>query len=325
MIRIARYGLALGVTLASCLVFTSRVASACSICQAGDPLYSNFGATPLEASTFSAYFEIQGWRKTSGLLPEDGVVEEGREVNQSQILNAYLSWSPIDRLTLTLNAPWRFNAIIEEPAEEDRTRSTLSGFGDLSLTASYVLLRNRPVLPTSWVDARLFGKAPTGQREQTVDGNTDPHLQLGTGSWDWGVGLAAGQRVDWASFYLSLFYRFNGAGALDYQYGDVALVNVAVDTPLGHVLGVPALDFLTPGVELNFRYAGEDVSEGARYQDSGGGIFYLTPTLRVRLPWLEGRRAPSLRLASQLPLGQASLHGEQHEGVTWSAGLLLPF
>ncbi|HVP28068.1 MAG TPA: hypothetical protein VMW35_02775 [Myxococcota bacterium] len=319
-----RFAAALGAALALASSFAPSDTRACSICQAGDPLYSGFGATPLEASSFSLYLEIQGWRKTSGLLPEDGVVEKGREVNESQILSAYLSWSPLDRLTLTLDAPWRFNAVIEEP-EEGRSRSTLSGFGDLSLTASYVVLRNRPVLPTTWVDLRLFGKAPTGQREQTVDGKTDPHLQLGTGSWDWGVGIAGGHRVDWGSFYLSLFYRFNGAGALDYRYGDVALVNLAFDTPLGHVVGVPALDFLTPGVELNFRYAGEDISEGARYQDSGGAIAYVTPTLRIRLPWLEGRRPPSLRLAAQLPFGQTWLQGEQHEGVTWSAGVLLPF
>ena len=43
---------------------------------------------------------------------------------------------------------------------------------------------------------------------------------------------------------------------------------------------------------------------GERYQDSGGSILYATPSVRVRLPWSFGERTPSLRAAVQLPLTQ---------------------
>jgi hypothetical protein len=309
----------------SCVLLIAPDTTACSVCLAGDPRFSSNGATAQEAGSVTAYLEFQAWRKTSGLLPEDGVVEEGREVNQSGALNLYLNWTPIDRVTLTLTTPYKFNAIIEEPAEEERSRSTLSGFGDLSLLASAVIWRDRDVLPATWVEARVFGKFPTGQKSQRVDGNIDPHLQLGTGSWDWGLGVAGAHRLDWASLYASLFWRWNNHGALHYQYGDVGLANLGIETPLGHVLGVAGLDALVPGLELNFRYAGYDEFEDARYVDSGGSVLYLTPSFRVSLPWLEGRRAPSVRLAVQLPLGQSWLHNQQHEGVTWSFGLLAPF
>ena len=38
-------------------------------------------------------------------------------------------------------------------------------------------------------------KAPTGRDDEEVDGHPDIHLQPGTGSWDFGGGLAATHRL----------------------------------------------------------------------------------------------------------------------------------
>lgn len=324
--------LGLGLVMGIGIVIGSAAAPAwaCSVCQAGDPVFSASGVSAGEPGDVSVYLELQGWRKTSGLLPHDDGSghhdeHEGREVNESQILQAYLSVSPIDRLTLGLQLPYRFNAIIEQPRDEERTRATHSGIGDVALMGSFVLWRDRDVLPATWLEQRLFLKLPTGERRQKVEGARDPHLQLGTGSWDVGLGLAAGHRTSGASFYGSAFYRFNQEGALDYEYGDVALVNAGVEPSLAHLLDAPSLDFLAPALELNFRYAGADQVDGSRYRHSGGAILYLTPSLRVRLPWTGMAKTPSLRVAAQLPLGQSWLHHQQHEGIVWSTGLLLPF
>lgn len=302
-------------------------AHACSVCQAGDPLYSATGSSAQPAGSLSAYLELQGWRKTSGLLQEMAgePPEPGREVNQSQQLSLYLSWTPLDRVTLSLGLPYRFNAIIEEPEGATHERSTLSGFGDVSLMGSVVLWRDRDVLPSTWLEGRLLAKFPTGNRQQEVNGAVDPHLQLGTGSWDFGFGLAAVRRFEAASLYASFLYRVNEPGALRYRYGDVTLANLGLEAPLGHWFGDSRLDALIPGLELNFRYSGFDHFQGERYRDSGGSVLYLTPSLRLRLPRLAEVGAPFLRLAAQLPLGQAWLHGQQHEGVVWSTGLGLSF
>ena len=306
------------------VVFVLAVpARACSVCQAGDPLFSSNGATAQEQGTMSAYLEIMGWRKTSGLLPEEAgeEPEPGREVNESQQLTLFVGWTPVDRLTLTLAAPWRFNDIREEPDGEEPARSRLNGFSDLSLHVGYVLWRDRDVLPSTWVEARGFGKAPTGKSSQTETGVQDPHLQLGTGSWDFGFGLAGAHRLEWGSLYASALYRENLKGSLGYRYGDVVLANFTLETPLSHLIENPILGALTPGVELNFRFAEKDRSHGANYQDSGGSILLATPTLRIRLPWFAGQRPPFLRLAVQLPFTQTWLNGQQHEGPVWSAGL----
>lgn len=307
-------------------LFVPSPSRACSICQAGDPLFSAGGSTAQESGGFSAYLEFQAWSKTSGLLAEPGLPPEaGQEVNRGRQLSLYLGWTPIDRLTFTLTLPWRWNRISEQPDGEEHEVSRLDGFGDLALNVGYVLWRDRPVLPSTWIEGRGFMKAPTGASEQRENGVQDPHLQVGTGSWDFGFGLAAAHRMEWASLYVSALYRDNQGGSLDYRYGDVVLANLAVDAPLSHLLGGGAFDFLTPGLELNYRYSEKDRSHGASYDDSGGSILYLTPSLRIRIPWFAGHRAPFLRLAVQVPLTSQWLNGRQIEDEVWSAGLGMAF
>jgi hypothetical protein len=84
-------------------------------------------------------------------------------------------------------------------------------------------------------------KAPTGKSHERVHGVQDPHLQPGTGSWDYGFGLAAARPRRLASLYASASWRVKTEGSLDYEYGDVALANLAAQVPLQGVTGVPWL------------------------------------------------------------------------------------
>ena len=313
------------------LVLAPQESLACSICLAGDPSFSNSGASAQETGDFSMYFEVRGWQKQSGLLPHEEEAEHehadasaGSEESSSQRLDLYLSWTPIDRATFTLDLPWAFNAITEEE-HDGRTYSTLAGLGDVSLLTSVVAWRNRDVLPSTWLELRAFGKAPTGQDDAKVDGRRDPHLQPGTGSWDFGCGAAAVHRFEWGAVYGSLFQRWNQLGSLDYQYGDALLANLALEVPMGHALRRPALDVLIPGFELNFRYAGFDQQDGENWADSGGSILYATPSLRVRLPGPGEHLRAWLRAAVQIPTTSAWLHGEQHEDPLWSIGVGMGF
>ena len=303
-----------------CLSFVAEPASACSVCLAGDPLYSSQGATASEAGSFSLYLESRGFTKRSASLEDPDDSEE----THSYRLDLYASWTPVDRLSFTLDTPFVWNRIIGTVGGEHE-RSSLTGVGDVSLATSLVVWRDRPVLPSRWVEARVWVKAPTGPNEQKVDGERDPHIQPGTGSWDAGLGLAGVQRFERGSVYASVFRRWNTEGSLDYQYGNVWLATLGTDAPLGHLFGSPALDVVTPGLSLDFRYAGKDEQDGQRYDDSGGSILYATPSLRMRLPFGVTESKASLRVAVQLPLTQSGLHGEQHEKPVWSVGVLLPF
>jgi hypothetical protein len=313
----------------SLCLFRGLPAGACSVCLPGDPHYSSLGATAGEEGSFSLYFEARGFCKRSGALPhdhEEGEEEphDGTEESDDHRLDLYANWTPIDRLSFTLDVPVAWNQITTSE-EGERTRSTLSGLGDLSLATSVVLWRDRPVLPSRWLEGRLWGKAPTGRDASKVDGERDPHLQPGSGSWDFGAGFAGVQRFEWGSLYGSTFFRRNNQGSLDYQYGNVWLATLGLEAPLGHLLGRPALDILTPGLGFDFRYAGYDEQDGERYDDSGGAILYATPSLRVQVPWGVSEQPAALRFSVQLPLGQSWLHGEQKEKEVWSVGILVPF
>ena len=102
-----------------CVVFVTAApvqrAAACSVCLAGDPIYSSTGTSGQGAGEVSVYLEGKAWKKTSGVLPGEQVdgAEPARERNQSQRLDLYLSWTPLDRLTLTVDLPWAFNQITE--------------------------------------------------------------------------------------------------------------------------------------------------------------------------------------------------------------------
>jgi hypothetical protein len=328
------------------LSFLPRPAQACSVCLPGDPVFSTHGTSSQEAGSFSLFLETRGFRKTSGALPHDDGEEAhhdeashdeeehaaddphedeaGEERFRGQRLDLFASYTPLDRWTLTLDVPFAWNRIVEEEGDE-RTRSTLAGLGDVALGSSFVLWRNREVLPSTWIEGRLWLKTPTGRDESKVEGTRDPHLQPGTGSWDFGAGLAATHRLSWGALYASVFYRENTEGSLDYEFGDVILANAALEVPIGHAFSQPALDWLTAGLELNFRYASYDYQDGARYHDSGGAILYAAPSLRMRLPFGVRERPASIRAAVQLPLAQTWLHNQQREKEIWSLGLLIPF
>jgi len=323
------------------LVWNPPAARACSVCLAGDPRFSEHGTSAQQQGDVSVYFQLQGWRKQSGLLPhgheeehehEEGEEHEhaeagGSEENRSHRLDLFVSWTPLDRVTLTADLPWAFNEI-EETEDGAGTTRTLSGLGDVAVSTSFVLWRNREALASTWLEGRAFVKAPTGRTSRERGGVVDPHLQTGTGSWDYGFGLAATHRLSWASVYASGFYRINGEGdfdGLDYAFGDVVLANLAAEVPVGHAFGIPTLEWLTFGGELNYRWAERDRADGDRYEDSGGSVLYATPSLRVQLPMAVRERQVSLRGAVQIPTTSAWLDGDQDEEEVWSIGLLVPF
>jgi hypothetical protein len=117
-----------------------------------------------------------------------------------------------------------------------------------------------------------------------------------------------------------VFQRWNNLGGLGYQYGNALLVNAILEAPLGHLIGRSAADQVVPGLELNFRHAGNDHQFGAISPDSGGAMLFVTPTLRWRLPWVADGRA-WIRASGQIPVTQTWLHGVQNEDPVWSVGI----
>lgn len=311
--------LLLGVALLAALA--APPARACTACLAADPFLDAGDIAMRPAGELSGSLQIRGWSRRTGQLPGDG---PGRKENDSHRVDLLLSWTPIDRVTLTVDLPWTFNEITDTRPGL-RNTSRIGGFGDASLAANVVLWRDRDVAPDSWVEIRGLVKAPTGASSKRVDGVKDPLLQSGTGSWDFGAGVAGVHRFEKVWLYLSGFYRFNSPGSLSYEYGDFFLINSATHFPLGAVFDTALLEPYTVGFELNFRHADGDRFRGMRFADSGGSMLYLTPSLRSRLPWSSEGRGPWLRASVQLPATSSWLDGRQQEDPIWSVGLQVSY
>jgi hypothetical protein len=313
------------VCISSAISLVAREVRACSICQCGDALYSPEGAGAQASGSFSFYVEnLHNW-KSSGSLPGEGDANPGdRERSYDRSLTFWASFTPISRLTLSASVPYRWITVDEEPAGEASTRQRNRGFGDAALYGTVVLWRDLEHSPTTWIEARAMLKLPTGASEKSFGGEQDPHLQVGTGSWDWGFGLAGARRLEYGNLYASAFYRVNQQGSLDYTYGSSVLANLVFSTPT-HALEPLGGVLVRPGAELNFRFAGKDVFQGSSYESSGGSIAYLTPFVEIPISRDAEVRAPWLRVALRMPLGDGGLHGHQHEGFVFLAGAGVPF
>jgi len=304
---------------------TPRESCACSICQCGDALYSPEGAGAQPAGALSFYVENRHTWKSSGTLPEgDEWNPDDRERSYDRDLTFWASWTPVSRFTLSASVPYRWITLDEEPAEEPSSRARNRGWGDAALYGTAVLWRDLERAPTAWLEARAMLKTPTGASEKSFGGEQDPHLQVGSGSWDWGFGLAGAKRFAQGNLYASAFYRVNQQGSLGYRYGSALLANLMYSTPALALEPLGGL-LVRPGAELNFRYAGKDVFEGSRYDSSGGSIVYVTPFVELPLTRNAEERAPWLRLALRMPLGDGGLQGHQHESFVFLVGLGVPF
>jgi Putative MetA-pathway of phenol degradation len=314
--------------VAACAVAVSAAPSrACSVCQCGDPLYNQQGAGSQEAETFNVYLEGSAFTKSSGVLPEapSAPPDPGdRERSFDRSLTLYGSWTPVPRVTLTASVPFRWITIDTKLADGESETANNRGFGDTSFYLATVLWRDVEHHPMSWLEIRGMVKAPTGQSERKIAGEADPHAQVGTGSWDFGFGLSGGHHFERFALYANVFYRINTLGSLDYQYGDVVLANL-IATSEARAISALGGALLRPGVELNFRYAGHDQFEGDFYRSSGGSIVNVTPFLEIPFALRDDERAPWLRLAARIPLGDGGLFGHQHESFNYLVGVGVPF
>src|SRR5262245_11302983 len=195
-------------------------------------------------------------------------------------------------------------------------RGDSSGIGDLTLLAQYRFLNNKA---TRTEAALLLGvKAPTGRTNvyDALGERFETEFQPGSGSWDGLFGVAFTQRFAAWSFDANVLYQQVNEGAQDTDLGDRFHYNAAVSyrmsggaaTPTGRMsLGAmpepmyhggpkarghkhshdepaaprgPALDLV---LELNGEWHAQQKIAGAKDENSGGNVVYLSPGLRLSM------------------------------------------
>lgn len=177
-----------------------------------------------------------------------------------------------------------------------------SGWGDLRLIGEYnIFQKDAPRLTHR---AILIGgiKLPTAEDDEP---GLPPPMQLGTGSTDYTLGVAASRIGHRLGLYTDLKYTFKTEGN-DYEFGDTLNYNMALGYRLlPEVYETYPAKQLNLFLELNGLYAQEDRSDGKKVSDSGGHSLFLSPGIQF-VPF----KTALFEASVQIPVFQ-DLNGDQ--------------
>ena len=301
-------GAAIGTSIA--LAGLTPTAQACSMCRCGDPTFNALGKDVLSATGWRIAFDWERFAKSQGSVDEGESAVEQR-------YTAVLAYSVADRLLLVTRLPYSERALTERTGADTEQTNT-SGRADPEV---YAQLRLWAAPFTGALGRRanlsaIFGvKTSWGVNDKARGGaRLDEHVQPGTGSTDYFVGLSGYYLLDRNSaIFSSLQVRVPGTNNFDYRYGRIYLANLAYERKLA-----ARVDSV---LELNYRHAGRDRIDapGALDGDTGGAMLDMTPRVLV-----EVGGGIVLRLAAQLPVVR-NLYGAQAEKTVYNVGLTYTF
>ncbi|MEK6689749.1 MAG: transporter [Nitrospirota bacterium] len=161
------------------------------------------------------------------------------------------------------------------------------GLGDIALLGRYTFFKTHTIDTTTTIAAIVGVKFPTGKTDgKTGDGANflDAHLQLGTGSTDFLLGLSLSHAIGRFSMAANLLGSINTEGDVGdkkHQFGNTLNYDLTARyrvypgkiSPLGQQL------FLALGVNGEIR--GKEKEDGIELTNSGGHTIYISPGIQV--------------------------------------------
>lgn len=160
------------------------------------------------------------------------------------------------------------------------------GLGDVALLGRYTFFKKHAIDATTSAAGLLGVKFPTGKTNgKTDDGMEflDSHLQLGTGSADFLLGLSFSHSVQRLSLSANLLGTITTEGKFGdtkHQFGNSLNYDLTAKYRFypGEPSSAPQL-FLSLGVNGELR--GREKTEGVEDPNSGGHTIYLSPGIQV--------------------------------------------
>lgn len=276
------HGLAWAVLCASLML--PQTAWSCSVCQCGDYTVTLLGTEKSYAGR---------WRVATEWLTRDET-QSDRHTEEWR-LNFSSSYAVSDRLSLAMRLP----LVDKQFSDPNLTGQSARGFGDLDLTARYVL--SDQTIPARWVYGWQGGlRIPTGETVRTADGQlVDIDAQPGTGALIPAIGGFIGHfQFPWMS-YLTAQVSPQSKGDQGFEPAAHAVLTWTQQY-------APSQRWAAQ-LALESRWAGRNRYDGVTDPNSGGLVSYLTPGLA----WRMGAEL-LVGVAAQLPLIEA-LNGNQDE------------
>lgn len=165
-----------------------------------------------------------------------------------------------------------------------------SGLGDVALLGRYTFFKTHTIDTTTAVAGLLGVKFPTGKTDgKTDDGMEflDAHLQLGTGSTDYLLGLSFSHSVARFSISANLMAALTTegkAGDTKHQFGNSLNYDITAKYRIHPYEFAPtaAQVFLALGVNGETRK--REKEDGVEVVNSGGSTIYASPSIQLTLP-----------------------------------------
>ncbi|MFQ5650019.1 MAG: transporter [bacterium] len=207
----------------------------------------------------------------------------------------------------------------EEPAEEadhgqlhqHAASGSALNFGDLTILGRYTFLKLSTFKQATTLALEGGIKVPTGQTDaRDAEGHSlDAHIQPGTGSWNYLVGLSVNHINNTFGLSSNLLYSFNTtgeAGEDDYRYGNWLNADLTAKVELLSSQRSGRSFFLTFG--LNGEFRGKEKINGQEIENTGGEVLYLSPGVQIKIS-----RSIKVEASFQYPFYH-NLNGEQQLG-----------
>jgi hypothetical protein len=188
--------------------------------------------------------------------------------------------------------------------DEEQVRSVVSGFGDMSFMASYILLNTGEQEEKDWKHALQAGvgvKLPTGRSDQLTGGTglLIPSLQAGTGALDIPLNLIYTVRYKRIGVNVEGNYRVNTVNRRGYEFGD----RITSSLRLFYWQKLRSVSLL-PHLGLGYEYGFMDKDQGEYQEYTGSRV--VTGNLGLDLYY----KRLVLNLSSQAPLYQYIAKGQ---------------
>lgn len=281
---------------------------ACDIC--GCSVGGNyFGILPQFQKTFAGLrYQYRGYESEHlTLFPDEVPLKTTERFHTTELWARYV---PNERLHLFAFVPYNYYT-----KEESGQRTAVSGLGDISLMAHYILINTGDQSGKSWKQALQAGggiKLPTGTADHVEQstGLIIPSMQTGTGAID--IPLSALYTLRHREWGMSaeVNYRINTRNKNGYTFGDRLAASARIFY-WKKACNYSLLPYTGAGYEYGFR----DRKYGERQEYTGSRI----------LLWNAGTdlyyKKAILNLGIQVPVHQDIAQGQIHGGLRCTAGL----
>lgn len=186
-------------------------------------------------------------------------------------IEAWGGWNFGSKLRMMLSMPYSFN----ERTKQD-VKNGKNGIGDISVSGYYQLANKKRTISDSkllvqslWLGGGI--KLATGQYNPLDKNSTNDNanlFQLGTGSYDFNLGLMYDVRLQDAGVNLSGNYKITTPNRYDYRYGN----KLSLNTQAYYKVRVKDKFTIAPNAGVQYEQSENDVDKGFKSTVSGGRL-----------------------------------------------------